>query len=285
MFVETSTATEIALVGVEALWKHRSILSGRLRKLRSYIKHGHVRIAVFGLGGTGKTTLGDLLSGQYTPGSKAKAYKLSLKTEEVTPKGDFVSTLFIPGGQDRNISGDWPALYQSLASGKTRGVVNVVAWGHHSFTDISYKETKYFKNLPKNSPSRASKEAFVRYYLETKRKEELFQAQELLPYLKTAKNKVWMVTLVTKQDLWWKERTQASDFYKSGEYGSLIKELTAFRGHERFRHEYVSAALVLNNLQTNDGEVLVPTAEGYDQNIQYANLAQLVEVIHTFIST
>jgi hypothetical protein len=241
---------------------------------------------VFGPGGTGKTTLGQILSsrGANTPISKPAQYELSHKTEEVSPVGDLVATLFIPGGQERYIMNDWPALYQSLAKGASRGVINVVCYGYHSFSEFNFRDTKYFINLPPSVKQTLTRDGFMQLYLESRRNRELQIIRDLVPHLNTAKEDIWMLTVVTKQDLWWKDRTNAQAFYEGGEYNSLVEQIASVRGKAKFAHAYVSASLVQSNLQTNDGEVLAPTAEGYDQTLQYANLTNLLHMINTFMT-
>src|SRR5690348_877080 len=128
---------EVGLGALEigkALYEHRGPLTNAIAKIINYVRLGKVRMIVFGLGGTGKTTLGELLKGDLKAGAEAKKYDLSLRTEEVSIKGKFVASLIIPGGQERRIINDWPALFQQLAAGESKGIINVVSYGHHSFT-------------------------------------------------------------------------------------------------------------------------------------------------------
>ena len=264
------------------LWGNRAKIQRRLLQLFNRILRGHIRIAVFGLGGTGKTTVGKFLAGKLTPADSGK-YQLSYSTEEFRLQGELVCTLLVPGGQRRRIEHDWPELFRRIADGKASGIINVVSWGHHSFSDIAFSETKYFSRLRERLGRDPSKDEFVAEYLEQMRMEELRVTREMLPHLKMAEGKLWMVTLVTKQDLWWRHRADVRKHYVEGEYNALIEELRASLGRKSFTHEYVSASLVVSNLQTNDGTVLVPTAEGYDQGIQYANLGNVVRAINEFV--
>lgn len=93
-----------------------------------------------------------------------------------------------------------------------------------------------------------------------------------------------MITLVTKQDLWWNDRLDAQRFYTEGEYDEYIRRIVHDRGAQNFSHEYLSASLVINNLVTAAGESLSPTTGGYDQNIQYAHLQRLLETVNNFAS-
>jgi len=280
MYVEVAlTALELSTI----LYEHRGPLSRAFSKLINYWKLGHVKIAVFGLGGTGKTTLGDVLSGKMIPGTDTGKYELSYETDEVPVKGEYVSTLIIPGGQERFITTDWPKIYRMLAEGRSCGVINVVSWGHNAFPAVNYKESKYFEEISEKLEREPTKKEFINAYLETQRENELNILSELIPHISVAKKRVWMVTIVTKQDLWWKDRKKVRQYYEDGPYNKKIQELAKAIGANNFSHEYVSAALVMSNFKTNDGEVLIPTAEGYDQNLQYPNLINLLNVINSSI--
>lgn len=91
-----------------------------------------------------------------------------------------------------------------------------------------------------------------------------------------------MITLVTKQDLWWNERNKVKDHYMNGEYNSTIEKVMGRRGRNNFAHEYVSASLVLSNFSTSSGELLAPNTAGYDQNIQLENLLNLFKTVDRF---
>ncbi len=88
-----------------------------------------------------------------------------------------------------------------------------------------------------------------------------------------------MITLVTKQDLWWNHRHELSDHYRNGEYETLIQSIRNKRGSNKFIHEYLSASLVLENFVSGAKELLVPTTEGYDQRIKSANFVNLLRTI------
>jgi len=105
----------------------------------------------------------------------------------------------------------------------------------------------------------------------------------LMPRLCDAKANIWMITLVTKQDLWWNQRTSVKDHYMKGEYNQFIEQIIHQRGRQNFVHEYLSTSLVISNFVTAQNELLKPTVAGYDQNIQFANLQQLNETIDNFV--
>jgi hypothetical protein len=81
-----------------------------------------------------------------------------------------------------------------------------------------------------------------------------------------------MITLVAKQDLWWDKRQAVLSYYKDGEYGKRIQELTEHRGEKHFKHLFYSASLIAQNLTAKDGSPIAYTAKGYDQPLTIANL-------------
>lgn len=123
---------------------------------------------------------------------------------------------------------------------------------------------------------------FLAEYLTARRKIELDTIRDLTSRLIDAENKVWMITLVTKQDLWWKERETVREHYTVGEYNDCIEKVLAQRGRQNFQHEYLSASLVLSNFRAGDEGILVPITEGYDQNLQFVHLDHLANTLEGF---
>ncbi len=162
MFLDPATIASLGLTTLE----HRKKLLPALRKVRYWLTHGKLQVAIFGPGGTGKSTVGQFLSGQLNLGVTTGTYKQSIKMEKYSLKGDLVCKLLVPPGQPRRAIKTWPALYRSLAQGKSSGVINVVSWGHHSFPEASYTETEYFKDGMKQ-------DEFLAKYLAGGREREL----------------------------------------------------------------------------------------------------------------
>ncbi len=89
----------------------------------------------------------------------------------------------------------------------------------------------------------------------------------------------WVLTLVTKQDLWWPDRALVESHYRSGEYRTLMHGVTEAVGKSNFRHELIFSSLVISNFTTGLGELLASTVAGYDQNLQAESLRRLWETI------
>jgi hypothetical protein len=179
----------------------------------------------------------------------------------------------VPGQEHREYN--WKKLYKELAAGSSAGIINVVPWGYHSFAELSYQKTKYFSEGQ-------SKSDFLKEYLENRRKREQEIIETLVPRICDAPGRLWMITLVTKQDLWWQHRNEVKRHYINGRYNDYITKIFQHRGSENFAHEYLSASLVLSNFATDAGELLSPTASGYDENLKQVHLQKLIEFVTGF---
>lgn len=139
MFVEVGTAATLGKTATELLIEHRKQIFPFVRRLYFRMTKGTLRVIIFGPSGTGKTTLSKLLSRQLTAGSVPGKYEPSISTEEFNLPGDVPTTLIVPPGQPEREAYTWPELYNSLASGKSHGVINIVSYGYHSLGEVSYK--------------------------------------------------------------------------------------------------------------------------------------------------
>ena len=271
MIIETAQAITTGL----DLWEHRGKLASSLRKFWSLVRKGKQRIALFGPGGVGKTTTAKFLAGSFDPLTFSASYDESLTTEDFSLKGDIVCSLIVPPGQERRRDRTWGDIYEILAEGKINGIINLVAFGYHSFWGFSYKETKYYQE-------NMTKEDFVEAYLKARQAKEMDILRELMPRLSDAKKAPWMITLVNKQDLWWAERQAVRKHYMEGEYNALIEQIVKTRGAKHFAHEYLSSSIVISNFATSHGELLAPTTQGYDQTLQLVHLHRLIDTINAF---
>lgn len=178
-----------------------------------------------------------------------------------------------PGQQRREDT--WDDLLRSLASGKIKLIIHVVSWGYHSFGEFSYTDHKlYQKGM--------TSEQFIGEYAEECRNRELDVLRKIEPHLSIAdQKKTIVITLVTKQDLWWNDRLKVKKHYAEGNYESLIQDIRNKRGSSNFVHDYRSTSLVMENLVSGTNELLVPTTQGYDQRLKIANFKYFLDAIET----
>jgi energy-coupling factor transporter ATP-binding protein EcfA2 len=241
-----------------------------LGKIVRLVRDKKLNILICGASGTGKSTLGKLLSGEFGREDILQPYQISVKTEKLELDSPTTGSISVIAGQPE-IS-DWSQALREIANNQVNLVINVVAYGYHSIGLVGYQ------NLPSYQPG-ITKQAFISDYLQVRQKEEIALLNQLLPHLSVAgKRKVVMMTLVTKQDLWWLDRHQVREHYQSGIYDQSIQGIQNQLGKFNFIHEYISASLLTENF-ASDGEILAPVAEGYDQKIQLINFDKVLEFI------
>ncbi|HXP83673.1 MAG TPA: hypothetical protein VN841_03080 [Bryobacteraceae bacterium] len=126
-----STAVTAAELASE-LAKSSSLIRKQAKRLLYRVRNGKVVIPIFGAGGVGKTTVSKLLVG-HDPLSITAAYEPSPSVETRKLTGDIPGQLLAAPGQTARVRTHWPALFKKLATGESFGLINVVAYGYHSF--------------------------------------------------------------------------------------------------------------------------------------------------------
>jgi GTPase SAR1 family protein len=272
MFVETLEVLSTATSTIELSEK----LIPTFKKIFSLIKNGELRIAIFGAGGTGKTTLGKLLSGKFELSSFLPTYQESITIEQYKLDSNVVGSVIIVPGQERR-QDSWDDLLRAISGGKIKLIIHVVSWGYHSFGEISYKQHKLYQRG-------MTSDQFVQEYTRYCQNRELEVLRKIEPHISIAdQKKTVLITLVSKQDIWWDNREQVKQYYINGDYGKLVQEIFRKKGSVNFTHEYQSASLVLENFISGTGELLSPTTEGYDQRLKFANFKNFLGTIEAIL--
>jgi hypothetical protein len=268
MFVEAINTASTVVSSYELSKKAVPLFSSIVRR----IKNGKLNIVIAGAGGTGKSTLGKILAGDFGLENILQPYQVSNRTEEFQLDSKIPSSILVLPGQSRS----WNEELRKIANSQVDLIINVVSYGYHSFARSGYVS---YQNHP-TYQSGMTIEQFVNTYTAKQRLTELDLLKKIAHYLSLAhKKKVVLITLVTKQDLWWNNRYQVRDYYQQGDYNLNIQDIEAQLGRNNFIHEYISLSLVTENFRSGDGEILVPVAEGYEQKIQVENLYQLLNFI------
>jgi GTPase SAR1 family protein len=264
MFVEAINTIGTLANAYEIGKKSQPLLGKLIRRIRDR----KLNIVICGAAGTGKSTLGKLLSGEFDREDILQSYQISLRTEELELDSKTPSSILVLPGQ----STFWNEALRKIANNQVNLIINIVAYGYQSgLTD--------YQNLPSYQQG-ATPEEFLEAYTKDKRRLEIDLLDQLIPHLKVASNsKIVMMTLVTKQDLWWQNRHLVRDYYQLGIYSESIQQIQNTLGQANFIHDYISASLLTENFALGNGGILAPVAEGYDQKIQLVNFDRVLQFI------
>jgi hypothetical protein len=196
-------------------------------------------------------------------------YGESIGIERYTLKDAPTVEIVVPPGQKHRREAAWSDVHANLAAGKYRGIILVSAFGFHSLGDRSYKGHRLYKG---------KKDAFLQALLKANRRDEIGVLSQLEPHITVNPRRLWFISLIAKQDLWWPNHTEVEKHYRESAYGTAIRRVLRQRA-AAIRHEFVFASLLINNFATKANELLKPNSQGYDFGLQIKSLRQLFEAV------
>jgi hypothetical protein len=110
------------------------------------------------------------------------------------------------------------------------------------------------------------------------REGELTTLADLSAKLELAPKKLSLITVITKQDLWWGRRQEVREHYENA-YAPHLSGLRSQIGEQNFDHKFWSTSLLAKNMRDGEGALLVPTAEGYDDQLRAYHTQRLIKMI------
>jgi hypothetical protein len=251
-------------------WDNRAGLKVAWDSFQQWLRRS--RILVIGPGGTGKTTMARILAGRFDwLRDSPWRYEEDVGVQRFKLKADPAAEIVVMPGQEHRRHTSWTGVGKDLAAGTYHGVILVSAYGYHSLSGISYKQHAAYE------PER-DKDTFLRKYLEANRRDEVACLKRLVPFIKECPRKLWLVSAVTKQDLWRPDESAVEKCYREGDYGVAIDDISRSKG-ATFRHEPHLLSLVIGNFVTARDETLTKNVQGYDHRIQIESVRRLFEII------
>ncbi|MGL4553665.1 MAG: hypothetical protein ACRC33_21085 [Gemmataceae bacterium] len=200
------------------------------------VKEKRHRVAVLGIAGGGKTTLAAILTG----GKADLHYRESIGVDRHQLGGESPYLLLVGPGQDARRA-KWDEVIDEVKEGETLGLIHVVSYGHQTVNYPLEKHGLYKAGM--------TEKRFFTAYAKHQKDEEIKALEAVTGGLKAYPRKVWMMTLVTKEDLWAGKRDEVRRHYEEGTYAETVRRLGEALGAGRFHHEFVYASLVILNLK------------------------------------
>jgi len=248
---------------------HRRALHDIGVRLWKRMTKGHVQIVTFGAGGAGKSSLGTFLSGHDV--AEDPTYRESTTIETYRLDSTATCSVFVPPGQPSLRAPTWSELARAVGSGRASVAIHVVCWGLEAIEPLRYADLASYREG-------MTPEQLGQAHAEARRAAEIETLREFASQLALAPRRLSLITVVTKQDLWWSERAAVRRHYEGG-YADAVTALRNRVGEQNFTHTLWSASLVSKNLRDGDGTLLVPTAQGYDEPTRRWHAQRLAEII------
>lgn len=200
--LEIGTAKAVAEAAIELIGKAQK--QGWLDNLVTALRR-KPRILVLGATGTGKTafveSLIDNVPKAIDPMNRTQfveQYRIKISKEPFI----FIDT----PGQIRHARRRRQAIKEALnVQNGVAGIINVVSFGYHEASTVS-------------RPAINAAGKVAESFLSQQRRVETALLDEWTELLGADSSVQWLITVVTKADLWWKRQEEALEHYRSGDY-------------------------------------------------------------------
>lgn len=236
------------------------------------------KILIIGAGGVGKSTMAEFLAANLSVLKLRTEYNESHNTDVYKVSGHLKAVMHVVAGQAHRREATWGELLENVRSGEVDGVVLLNAFGFHSIGNLGKQGQGALLNRLK---AENREDHFLEEYLKLKREEEIEVLRYIAPYLKArdTKHKLWMLSLVTKEDLWFHIYDHVREHYASGTYSEIVDDIRSSLGNMSFRHEIVTMSMLIKDFVTGRNETLAKTNSEYDQEKQVQSARNFFDAI------
>jgi hypothetical protein len=274
----------------------RRAIKSRLSRWSKKLMHGDLTVLVLGAGGTGKTTLVQVLTSE-APLLVEEAYQSSASVEYISLEGELPVTFVVATGQDSRRLLDlrkdasWEEIFNVFQEAGALGfgsknrvlILNVVSYGYHSFSG-KLEDTEVYDR-------KKSKNEMMIDWLDKSRSKEMQRLEKLEKGLENLKRSALMITVISKQDLW-RNETGVETYYSDpdSEYVKILKRIArSFEDSDNtFIHFFAKAPVKHQNLYVGedaDNRLEFKTAEGFSFSDYVVGLESLINTIDNVVRT
>jgi energy-coupling factor transporter ATP-binding protein EcfA2 len=194
-------------VGAYELGKDGSFLKRLRTKLRR-----KKRILVLGASGAGKTQFLHSLKERNSPRLNQRQRTTTVH-KSYTVIDEYPFLMFDTPGQVLDEAKRKTAIAEAI-KGRMHGIINVACYGYHEAAEAGGDQA-----LIEKGPGIA-KVSFLRERQEVERN----LLSEWVPFL-DGETTPWVLTVVSKADLWWPEHAEIQRYYAEGEYAQALGDL------------------------------------------------------------
>jgi hypothetical protein len=199
-------------------------------------------------------------------------YKDSSHLETYKLAGGVPGSILVPPGQQGLRVSTWSDLLREVSTGKSSIVLHVVSWGMNQIGSQDYSDlSSHVAGMDLAAAAAA--------YFETERDHEVTTLDSFAGQISLTPRRLSLITVVTKQDLWWEDRQDVRTFYERGRYAEIVAGIRNRVGEQNFTHKIWSASLLRRNIVDMSGNILRATAAGYDDTIQLRDQCKLLDLI------
>jgi len=188
---------------------------GLVKRLLAVLKK-KPRILLLGCTGTGKTNLLESLVKSDASAIRREDRTLYNEARNLIVKGKPYRFIDMTGDLSRSDDRIQAMREAMAARGGIAGIINVVCYGYHEY------------DVPKDKVF-STGSAIRPEYLEHHRQEEIKQLNEWTYLLGDPVTSHWLITVVTKADLWWNNREDIMKHYSSGAYYEALEDAKSLR--------------------------------------------------------
>ncbi len=210
-------AGEVAVEIVVTLLKEAD-KQGLLDRVRNALKK-KPRILLLGCSGVGKTNMLQSLSNPYPAAIRREDRTMYTEARKLVVKGKYYHFIDTPGDTYFGRDARKQTMREAMAAkGGIAGLLNVVCFGYHEY---HIRRARVFTGDSTVSPD----------YLVRHREAEINQLHEWTQVLGDVLTSHWLITVVTKADLWWNRRSEVIDYYQKGAYFDALGDAKSL--HQR----------------------------------------------------